>query len=379
MARIRVEQPHQSLNIELRVATSVSALDNPHVHIRWLNHNKSLGDGGWGNEPTPLAVGQRREGNDLVLLLEQRHASHIKQGTLVEIEIPGLGITEQLFWLAPGSEIGKPQEKEVTPPAPPSSRSPPTPPPKIETKDPTGGFFETVIEKKIQENIKAEPEKVPKTPLVQPPPPPPIVPSSGRYLWVAGLATVVAFLLGSLSGSGGIFYYYGLHECVRVGPNSCVRQCPAIPDTSELAERAYAPLKLGVSRLPDKSPRGLLLNTVVAPTDAQRATKYYDQGRRSVSTVNGAEVFTEESVYWFRQSVNACYSRGLFGLGRAYWNKEGVTDADKLTGFQLLRLGAALGSTEARDFIVKDILGTGQLSGVPENLSLSSRYQSARP
>ncbi|MGH6815028.1 MAG: hypothetical protein ACREC6_04930 [Hyphomicrobiaceae bacterium] len=343
MARITVEQPANGQHIDLRVAGVASELTDPSITIRWLAANTTLDAAGWGDRPAKLLCRQRLDNGTLVLTLDAWHASHIAGGTGVKIEVPELGLSEDLAW-RPVAPV-----PTVDPPVPaPAGFEPredmPAKPPVLPSEAETGPR---------EAETESRPSPVPAPPR--------------RRLWPALAA---AFLCGGFAGAAALYTATLRDRPALLG--SVVRPAPQGPNTGALSERAYAPLRLQVLGLADRSPRGKLRDRVATVHDPERARNFYAEGQKA----SAGDVITDEAVYWFRQSVGLCDSSAVYGLGLALWRGQGA-ERDPVTGFQLLRLATALGQPQAKVFMIDNILKSNELSDLPQGIA--ARYQRSGP
>jgi hypothetical protein len=127
---------------------------------------------------------------------------------------------------------------------------------------------------------------------------------------------------------------------------------------------AFGPLSEDLKKLPDKSPLGLAPDDLpeMKPLTINRGKSFFNYG-----ATKALENKRDEAVYWYKRSVKMIEPDALTFLGDGYLNGDGVP-RDARTGYQLLRLAAALGSEKARSYLV-DRLGAGSIPNAPASMA----------
>jgi hypothetical protein len=127
---------------------------------------------------------------------------------------------------------------------------------------------------------------------------------------------------------------------------------------------AFGPLSEDLKKLPDKSPLGLAPDDLpeMKPLTINRGKSFFNYG-----ATKALENKRDEAVYWYKRSVKMIEPDALTFLGDGYLNGDGVP-RDARTGYQLLRLAAALGSEKARSYLV-DRLGAGSIPNAPAGMA----------
>jgi Sel1 repeat len=127
---------------------------------------------------------------------------------------------------------------------------------------------------------------------------------------------------------------------------------------------AFGPLSEDLKKLPEKSPLGLAPDDLpdMKPLTINRGKSFFNYG-----ATKALENKRDEAVYWYKRSVRMIEPDALTFLGDGYLNGDGVP-RDARTGYQLLRLAAALGSEKARSYLV-DRLGAGSIPNAPPSMS----------
>jgi hypothetical protein len=140
-------------------------------------------------------------------------------------------------------------------------------------------------------------------------------------------------------------------------------------DRARVLTDAFAPLANDLKQVAAKSPLGVSPDTVVTRMQVDRGTSFYNYGAKKANEGN-----KPEAVYWYKQSLKTCNFDAITFLGDAYLSGEGV-QRDTRTGFQLMRLSAALGSEQARTYII-ELLRGGSVPNAPRGLSQAYEQQS---
>jgi hypothetical protein len=133
---------------------------------------------------------------------------------------------------------------------------------------------------------------------------------------------------------------------------------------------AFGPLSEDLKRLPDKSPLGLAPDDLpeMKPLTINRGKSFFNYGATKAS-----ENKRDEAVYWYKRSVKMIEPDALTFLGDGYLNGDGVP-RDARTGYQLLRLAAALGSEKARSYLVER-LEAGHIPNAPATMGQAFRLR----
>src|SRR5262249_18527893 len=126
---------------------------------------------------------------------------------------------------------------------------------------------------------------------------------------------------------------------------------------------AFGPLSKDLTQIADKSPEGLTTDALpgITPLTVNRGRSFYNYGAQKAR--DGQKV---EATYWYKRAVQTLEVDALTFLGDGYLNGDGVP-RDVRTGYQLLRLAAALGSEKAKNYLV-DRLESGSIPNAPTTM-----------
>jgi hypothetical protein len=416
MPSVTIEQNLESRQTYLRLKGLGYMLNEPKFSIGG-DSNEMLGPAGWKNQDIANGALQCLDGDDLLLEMDSRLIAYIEPGRALEVGIPELGFTQRI----------QPPRLHVFPPsnAPPPpgtkvfefegttarvERKPEQPRPQINPGQPRGNhenmgrgseqsgdeeptrdlsgrnsngegegethYFpsgeteppdEPTEEKKggtslfNPDNIPIEhpgddPVEPTEPPVVEEVKETPVESERGRPSRILVAAALVAGLVVGFCSK----YFadeYGLL------PTQVTTSGPANRNLALVQTDAYGPLGEDLRRLPEKSPLGLSPDAVpgITPLTVNRGRSYYNYGSLKAREGNKAE-----ASYWYKRSVLMIEPEALTFLGDAYLNGEGLP-RDIRTGFQLLRLAAALGNENARS-VLSERLRTGKIPNAPTTM-----------
>ena len=395
--RLKIVQDPDSRTVYLRITGISTILRQPSFKISM--GRKTLGPGGWGNEPHRIVSSEQRlSDGDLLLRLENVVVNYPDPGKPVQVEVPELDISEPLFWptLKPSQneteatrvsgesafrfEREREREREAAPrPNPdentamPDGHSSTTEPPPTTTTASQGDAPDVGP----QPPGPATPPETPNSSeqpadRVAPDQPtnhasertaeaPPPTGSTGRRVLYYALA-VVTFIVGAAAGSGTMYYL----DREKLAEHDRLRS-----ENAYLRGNAYAPLANVVAALPPRSPQGVDPVQKVNPLQPDRARRFWNLG--SEARTAGQQ---PEAIYWYRQALKLCEADSMTYLADAYLHGEtGSGGADPATGFQLMRCAAALGNDTARDTLSR-LLKNGHIQYAPPELG--DRYLRSR-
>jgi hypothetical protein len=410
MPSITIEQNLESRQTYLRLKGVGYMLNDPKFSIIG-DSNEMLGPAGWKNQDIANGALQCLDGNDLLLEMDARLIAYIEPGRALEVGIPELGFTQRiqpprLHVFPPSNAPPPPGTKvfEFEGAAARPARGPEKPRPQINreppplsrenmgragaqfgsddeglTRDISGrnsgseGAGEThhfqsgtdgpeppddttdkggteLFDPHDLPNVGDHPDKPTEPPVVESGEETPVEPERGRPSRILVAAALVAGLVV------GFFSKYLVDEYGLL-PSQVTTSAGANRKLALVQTDAYAPLGEDLRRLPDKSPAGLAPDALpgMSPLTVNRGRSYFNYGAQKAREGNNAE-----ATYWYKRSVMMIEPDALTFLGSGYLNGEGLP-RDVRTGFQLLRLAAALGNERARSYLVERL----QAGGIP--------------
>jgi hypothetical protein len=411
MPDVSIEQIWESRQTYFRLKGVGRELDSGLIRIRRLDTNEMLGPGGWKKQVSSNIVSQTLDGDDLLLEISADLINYIDTGRAIELQVDELQLTAEIL---PGELHPYPKSKAVQaeeprwtfkpprrmgkPPLPPlpksasSGRSSTSHDELEEDADPektqdisNGGSTDRARDtghardedgetREIDEidEITVPPEREggdrgdegtrevdppdsesPRLPpkVVKPPPPPPpeepetkgskdkpseteATSGGARRL----VPVVAALLVGCFVGFFAKYFYDEYRPLEVIDPQR----------VALLEAAAFGPLNRTLRQVADKSPAGVQPERIAKRIDADRARKFYAEG-----AAKSRENNKTEAVYWYKQSLLTCEPEALAYLGDAVVFGQGGLSADPRTGFQLLRLAAALGNEQAKDQVIR--------------------------
>lgn len=411
MTPVTIEQNLDSRQTYLRLKGVGHLLREPKFSIAG-DSNEMLGPAGWKNQDIANGARQCLDGDDLLLEMDSRLIAYIEPGRALEVGIPELGFKRRI----------QPPRLQVFPsssaPLPPGTkvfdwqfggdsgraeRKPEEPKPHDDhenignrdhesfrsggdeepTRDISGRNSGNKFD--FQPDIDEADERVDTTDedgtrRVEPEPGPdestdgpvepdgeendterPVEPELRRSSRAVVAAALVAGLVVGFF-SKYIVDEYGLLPN-EVTPGSLSRKL-ALVQTD-----AFGPLSEDLKRLPDKSPLGVSPDAVpgITPLTVNPSRSYFNYGAQRAREGNKAE-----AIYWYKRSVKMIEPEAFTFLGDGYLTGEGAPH-DVRTGFQLLRLAAALGSEAARSYL-SERLQQGAIPNAPT--TMANAYQS---
>ena len=370
MTKIELAKSKDGHEIILRLKGVGPVVERPIVRISWIGANKTLGPKGWENLGGAIRPQIRRDGADLLLILETTLTNHIGPGTPIEISVPDLGVSERLNWRPdrlPGVtetpsepavvDVGDETRvgDQASRPEPKGTGDQDQNTAKAGAGDDgqgggTAGLgsqpMETDTEdvaklKKLLGDRDAEITRIRKESKFLGRPVRQILP----------LAVVLSLVLGAV----GEYVWFKQTDTNLVSVrrlNDTIRDLRK--DIAKLQTEAFAPLDGDVVSTTPLSPKG----ESPLPKLPGRAREFYNKGVTNMKA--GKRV---EALYWYKQSIALCERESLTYIGDAYFNGDGAPP-DPRTGFQLMRCATALGSDAARDYL-KELLHNGRIPLAP--------------
>ena len=364
--KVDLDQEREPNNrVYLRFEGVQNPLSNPTFTMKW--NNQFLGPKGWQQDRFVIVADQTVVGQSLHLWLPGSMADYLLSGQSVQVEVPELDerpmVMPTRFRRIRSASRAQPADDRTvrvpdsSPPTPlredqvkatnaerqlppsdneplrPNAAPPPNPDAKgaagNDAKDssntvPGGRGGPSWLGGASQPNAEEAP---------QPPSPPP--PNSNPSFWRRSLVP------GGVGVAIAVVFFFGgwmAHHWTYGGSGGAI---PLV-----VQRQAFSPFDLRFEELRDQSPMGRHPNSVAEQGTLERGTHFYNYGR--AASANGK--LTEESVYWFKQSAKLCEVASIYALGVAYWKGEG-TPSDRVVGYQLLRIAAAMGLPQAKEYI----------------------------
>jgi hypothetical protein len=214
----------------------------------------------------------------------------------------------------------------------------------LEDEDEVDGSSEQIVDEQSQSNNLPEPKK--------------------RRAWARTLVAV---------GVGLVIGFFSKYIYEEYFPDAMFGERPASGQVDRERARvltdAFAPLAGDLKQVAAKSPQGVSPETIVTRMVINPGNSFYNYGAKKANEGN-----KPEAVYWYKQSLKTCNVDAITFLGDAYLSGEGI-QRDTRTGFQLMRLSAALGSEQARTYIV-ELLRGGSIPNAPRSMSQAYEQQS---
>jgi hypothetical protein len=359
MTKVEFAKSNDGREIILRLKGVGQVLERPSVRISWIGTSKTLGTKGWENLGGAIRPDIRRDGADLLLILEIKLTNHIAPGTPVRISIPDLDISEELNWrperfpgvtgkrsdegvvdvgggLRTDDHAGHTETEGAGDHADDAEAADSGDQPQ---EADTGG--EVAKLKKLLTEKELEITRLRK----------------GAGILGLPLRSVVplAIVLSLAIGASAEYVWF---KQTDINPNSVRRLNETIrnlrKDIAKLQTEAFAPLNSDIVTVTPLSPKG----ESPLPKLPGRAREFYNKGVTNMKAGNRVE-----ALYWYKQAIGLCERESLTYIGDAYFNGDGAPP-DPRTGFQLMRCASALGSDPAREYL-KELLHNGRIPLAP--------------
>jgi hypothetical protein len=418
MPDVSIEQIWESRQTYFRLKGVGRLLDSGLIRIRRLDTNEMLGPEGWKKQVLSNIVSQTLDGDDLLLEISAKLINHIDTGRAIELQVDELRLTEEIL---PGELHPYPNSKAVQalPPVfkfqpPPRRGKDPAPPPLVSpapepphepspgadvegssgsaddaTQEIVTGDSPAHVAKEADGTVEIENTGPPdaqagdggggtiEVPLTEPEKPAPdtsqkpapkngetdkktepVTPmGGGRKLMPIAAALLVGIVLGFFSKPIYDEYFPSLPVEGGITP----------AQIALLEATAFGPLSTSLREVADKSPAGVQPDRIAPRTAPDRARLYYAEGARKSQENNKTE-----AVYWYKQSLRTCEAEALAYLGDAFVFGQGNLSRDARTGFQLLRLAAALGSADAKQQLIS-LLQAQHIPGTRSSMAQNYR------